>query len=444
MRKFLITSAAIALTVSLSGCGIFKGGKSKTPVLGERVPILMTENSIQVDRTIAGIEVVVPAPATNDAWNQPGGNASKSMGHVALADAPARAWSVTIPGGDQRTRLAAAPVVEGGKLFVSDTSGAIHAYAADTGTALWTTSTVKDAENNRARFGGGASVEGGKVFATNGLGDVVALDANTGAELWRAKPGGPLRGAPTLANGQAYVLTQDNQLFALDQTDGKIAWTASASLETQGVFGVAAPAAGQGTIVAGFSSGELNAYRYENGRTLWADALSRSSMSTSVSALSDIDAEPVIDAGRAYAIGQGGRMVALDVLTGQRLWEQNLAGISTPWVAGEWIFVVTDDARLICLARASGKIRWVSQLRKFRVDKNEGKNQKDPVSWVGPVLAGGKLWLANSLGEIVAASPTDGAVATSMAAKGAFGLSPVVANQTLYLMSDEGTLTAYR
>lgn len=443
MKSYVKTTAAIALIVSLGGCGIFKGSAKKTPVLGDRVPILMTENSIDIDRTIANIEVVVPLAVANDAWTQPGGNAAKAMGHVALAETPSRAWSIEIPGGDKRTRLAAAPVVEGGKLYVTDTAGAVHAYAADTGATLWTAQTVKGEENTKARFGGGVSVEGGKAFATNGLGDVVAFDANTGTELWRAKPGGPLRGAPTLANDQVYVLSQDNQLFALNQSDGKIAWTSSGSLESQGVFGVAAPAAAQGTVVAGFSSGELNAYRYENGRTLWADALSRSSMSTSVSALSDIDAEPVIDQGKIYAIGQGGRMVALDVLSGQRLWEQNLAGIATPWVSGEWIFVVTDDARLICLARASGKIRWISQLRKYRVEKK--KTQKDPVSWVGPVLAGNKLWLANSLGEIVAASVTDGTVQTTLSAKKAvFSLSPIVANQTLYLLSEEGTLVAYR
>ncbi|WP_164105932.1 outer membrane protein assembly factor BamB family protein, partial [Serratia marcescens] len=69
---------------------------------------------------------------------------------------------------------------------------------------------------------------------------------------------------------------------------------------------------------------------YENGRSLWSDVLSRSSMTTSVSSLSDIDAEPVIDQGRVYAVGQGGRMVAMDIATGNRMWEQNIAGISTP------------------------------------------------------------------------------------------------------------------
>ena len=208
-----------------------------------------------------------------------------------------------------------------------------------------------------ARFGGGVSVSGEHVFATNGLGDVVALNIADGSEVWRKRPGGPLRGAPTLANGNLYVVTQDNQLFVMSQENGDVSWTASASLETQGVFGVAAPASAQGTVIAGFSSGELNAYRYENGRQLWSDVLSRSSMSTSVSSLSDIDAEPVIDQGRVYAVGQGGRMVAMDIATGNRMWEQNIAGISTPWVAGEWIFVVTDDARLLCLSRTSGKVQ---------------------------------------------------------------------------------------
>ena len=431
---------AVGLVVALSGCGIFKGGDKKTPVLGERVPILLSESNITVDRSLAAVDVVLPAPAPNAEWSQPGGNASKSMGHLALADAPSQAWRITIQGGDQRTRLGASPVIVDGKLYVSDVEGSVRAFDAASGASLWTASTFKGDENRRARFGGGVSVEGGRAFATNGVGEVVAFDAGTGAEVWRAKPGGPLRGAPTLANGQVYVVSQDNQLFALNQADGVVVWTQSASLESQGVFGVAAPAAAQGTIVAGFSSGELNAYRYENGRSLWADALSRAGISTSVSALADIDAEPVIDQGRAYAIGEGGRMVALEVVSGQRLWEQNLAGISTPWVAGEWVFVLTDDARLVCLARSTGRVRWIGQLPRYR---NE-KKSKGPISWVGPVLAGGKLWVANSQGLIASMSPADGSIATQIETKGVYTHAPVVANNTLYVMSDEGTITAFR
>lgn len=440
MNKKLRVAAALSALALASGCGIFKGGGSKTPVLGERVPILMSENDIVADKALAGVEVLVPEAVANTSWTQPGGNAAKSMGHLALGGSVSRVWVKNIAKTSNRERLAAAPVIDGNKLYVSDTDGVIHALAADTGAELWRANTVKGDENRAARFGGGVSVEGDRVFAVNGLGDVVALNAADGSEIWRKRPGGPLRGAPTLANGNVYAITQDNQLFALTQESGEIAWTASASLESQGVFGVSAPASASGTVIAGFSSGELNAYRYENGRTLWAEVLSRSSISTSVSSLSDIDADPVIDQGRAYAVGQGGRMVAIDIASGQRMWEQNLASISTPWAAGEWLFVVTDDARLLCISRGSGKVRWMSQLPHYR---NEEK-KKGLINWVGPMLAGGKLVLGNSDGELVFASPGDGSVISKMETKQPITLQPVVANNMLYVLDDGGRLTAYR
>ncbi len=427
---------------ALGACGVLKGGGKKTPVLGERIPILVSEGDAKIDPAMAQVQVLLPAPVANGDWTQSGGNAAKSMGHLALGDSPVRAWSVTIPAGSNRQRLAAAPVVADGKLFVVDVNGTLHAFSATAGAALWTAAVAKDDENKAARFGGGASYDDGKVFATDGLGDVVAVNAADGAELWRVKPGGPLRGAPTVQGDQLYVLSQDNQLYALAVASGKILWSSSGSLESQGVFGVAAPAAARGTIVAGFSSGELNAYRYENGRPLWQDALSRTSVSTSVSSLADIDADPVIDSDKVFSVGQGGRMVAIDLATGQRLWEQNFASIATPWLAGEWLFIVTDQSKLYCLSRANGKVRWMSQLRGFRVEKKRQK--KDPLTWYGPVLAGNRLILTNSVGDTVFVSPADGTVGQTINGKVGFSLAPVVAAGTLYTLDERGKLSAYR
>jgi len=435
-------SVGLAALMALSACGVFKGGgPKKTPTVGQRIPILVSENGIQTDTGIADIQVTLPAPAPNANWAQPGGNAAKSMGQLALGDSPTRLWTASINGGSNRERLAAAPVIADGKLFATDVAATVHAYTADTGAELWSTSIVDTKQNANARFGGGVSYDDGKVFATDGLGDVVALNAADGKEVWRVKPGGPLRGSPTIANGVVYVLSQDNQLFALNQDTGKVNWVQSGTLESQGVFGVAAPAASQGTVVSGFSSGELNAYRYENGRVLWGDALSRTSISTSVSSLADIDADPVIEDGRVYAVGEGGRMVALQLDTGQRVWEQNFAGISTPWVAGEWLFVVTDDARIVCLAKSTGKARWIAELQRF---KNQKKKKGGQVTWFGPVLAGNRLILTNSLGQIAFVSPTDGSVQSTIETKTPFSLPPVVANSTLYTIDQKGRISAYR
>ena len=214
----------------------------------------------------------------------------------------------------------------------------------------------------------------------------------------------------------------------------------SGSAEASGVFGVASPAFGQSTVVAGYSSGELTAYRYENGQEVWSDALTRTTVTTSVHALTDIDADPVVDQGRVFAIGQGGRMVAVELNTGQRLWEINAAGIGTPWVAGDWVFVVTDKAQLLAVARATGRVRWISQLQRWR-DQND---RRGTITWRGPVLAGNRLVLVNTLGQIVFASPADGSVQATLTARAPISLSPVVANETLYILDDSGRLTAYR
>jgi outer membrane protein assembly factor BamB len=440
MKRSIAAPIALAALMGLSACGVFKGSPKKTPTVGNRVPILVAESAAEVDPSLAGVQVLLPPAVVNTEWAQPGGNAAKSMGQLALGASPARVWTASINGGSNRQRLGAAPVIAEGRVFVVDVEANVHSFSAETGASQWTTALSDGDANKAALFGGGASFDGGRVYATDGLGDVVALNATDGTVVWRSKPGGPLRGAPTVANGQVYVLSQDNQLFALDQNDGKVVWTATASVETQGVFGVAAPAAASGTIVAGFSSGELNAYRYENGRTLWQDALSRTSSSTSVSSLADIDAEPVIADGRVYAVGQGGRMVAVEIATGQRLWEQNFASITTPWLAGEWLFIVTDDARLVCLSRANGKVRWINQLQAYRnVEKRKG-----PYTWFGPVLAGDRLWLTNSRGQLVGTSPADGSVQVTIDNGAPFTLSPVVANETMYVLDQKGRLSAYR
>jgi outer membrane protein assembly factor BamB len=173
---------------------------------------------------------------------------------------------------------------------------------------------------------------------------------------------------------------------------------------------------------------------------LWTEVLSRTSVSTSVSSLADIDAAPVIDQNRVYAVGEGGRMVSLELTTGKRLWEQNLAGVSTPWIAGEWVFVVTEEAKLYCLSRANGKIRWISDLGGFK----NMKKRKNPINWTGPVLAGGRLILLNSEGQIVSVSPSTGEKGDVMKGSSTFGLPPVVANNILYTIDSKGRISAYR
>src|SRR4051794_26662892 len=346
-HKHFRVAVLIAAALAASGCGVFKKGKPKTPVLSERIPVLANEGAVEIDLATAALPMNLPSPVANSEWTQSGGNASKSVGQLALGTQLTRVFTVNGGRGNSVTaRLASPPVVAGGRAYTIDTLGSVRAFDARTGALLWASQTPNDRGNEASLYGGGIAYDNGRIYATNGLGFVAALDVRTGGILWQVRPGGPLRGAPSIGSGAIYVMSQDNQIYSLKESDGSPNWSQAASLEIAGVFGSAAPAIGQGTVVAGFSSGELNAYRYENGRMVWQDALQRTSIRTSVSSLSDIDADPVIDHGQVIAIGQGGRMVALEITTGQRQWELNIAGIATPWVAGDWVFVITDDAKL--------------------------------------------------------------------------------------------------
>jgi len=436
-------ATALALLVSLGGCSLLGHHADrgpKTAVLGNRVSILNLGSDVVVDPSLADVPVVVPEPVANDSWTQPGGNATKVMGNLALPLALHPGWSARIPGGDITQRIGSPPAIADGKLFVIDADAVVHAFDAKTGARLWQTALDTVKRDRVVLFGGGVSVDGGRVFATTGRGDAAAIDAASGKLVWKVRVGGPLRGAPAIGGGNVYVLSQDNQIFALKPETGETIWTVSATLQTSGVFGVGTPAIAQGTVVAGFSSGELSALRYENGRIVWQDQLSRTSISTSVSAISDIDASPVIDQGKVYAIGQGGRMVAMDLINGQRLWELVVGGINTPWLAGEWLFVVTDDAKLICIARTTGKIRWISQLPHWHDRKTKNK----PINWYGPVLAGGRLMLVSDGGKLVNVAVADGKIGTETNAGKGFYLPPVVANNMLYLLDDKGRISTWR
>ncbi len=441
MTRVFRSAVALALVAAVSGCGVFKGGsKPKSSLLGERIPILTSENSVEVEPSIADIAVVLPPAAVNDSWGQPGGNASKSMGNLALGSQLTRAWTAKIAGASKLARLASAPVIADGKLYAMGTDSTITAFDANTGARRWAVKFGEGGKNKMALFGGGVSVDGAFLYATNGLGDIAALNAADGSTVWIKKLNTPLRGAPTVALGNVYAMSQDNQLFALRASDGNTEWSEAAAVSLAGVFGAAAPAVAQGTVVAGFSSGDLNAYRYENGRSVWQDTLSRTSINTSVGTLTDVDADAVIDQGRVFAVGQGGRMVSLELVTGQRLWELNIAGIATPWVAGEWVFVVTDEGKLLCVARGNGKVRWVAQLRRYR----GSKSKSGPVTWNGPVLAGDRLVLVDSLGTMVSVSASDGKIVSTDKVGAPVYLGPVVANSMLYVLDNSGKITAFR
>ena len=435
----------IATALSLSGCSLFKGsGKPKNAYDDqgrERISILATGYSLNVDASISSLPVVLPKPYTNASWTQLGGNSQHSVQHLNLPDSLSQAWRRKIGSGNKDyERLVAGPVAGDGRVFAVDVNGTVTAVSLSTGRIIWSQEVTNEDEKSNVGFGGGAALYGGKVFVTSGHGIIAAFDAATGSEEWRYKGVIPYRGAPTATKDRLFAVTHDNQMQAFDPDDGSLLWEQVGIAENAGMLGAASPAYDGSTIVTALSSGELIAMRGVNGRTLWQDALTSSKRLTPLATLTDIDGNPVIDGGRVYAVSHAGRMVAVDMRTGERAWEADIAGVNTPWVAGDFGYITTVDGEIACINLRDGRIRWVEQLQRFQ-DRDE---RTGLISWNGPVLAGDRLLVTSSHGYALSISPYTGEVLSGLKMPAGSSTAPIVVDGTFIVLTDKGELVAYR
>lgn len=437
-RRLLHNMVLGAVVFAVAGCGLFEEETRRIP--GERISVLRLERQLEPDKRVADLQVRLPRPVPLTSWPQAGGNSAHVQHHIALPAALAEAWRTDIgEGSDSTMRLLAPPIIANGRAFVMDVESRISAVNTANGDVIWEFDPKVPDDDDEA-FGGGIAFEGGNLFVSTGFADVLSIDAETGKERWRKRLSGPMRAAPAVSDGRVFVVTIDNQLFALDGNTGERLWSHAGFSEIAGLLGAASPAVGSGTVIVPYSSGEIFALRVENGRPLWSDNLSSSRRLDALSTLADIRGMPVVDRGLVYAISHSGRMAAIDLRTGTRAWEKSIGGVEMPWIAGEFIYLLTNESQIVCLTRRGGRIRWVRDLPQFE----EPDNKDDPIKWSGPVLAGDRLVITGSHGEAWSVSPYTGKVLGRLELSDEVFLPPVVADGAIYFLTEDGDLVAMR
>lgn len=430
--------AALLLASAAAGCGMFS--EKKTPLPGERISVLGIGGGLDPDPNLASVPVALPPPEMNPAWPVPGGVPTHAAGHPALPDRLARAWTTGIGEGVSRyTRILSQPVVAGGRVFAMDGATQVSALDTASGSRIWAVD-LKPEDQQGVAFGGGPCLWNDRLFVTTGFGEVVALDPADGKVIWRQSVAAPLHAPPMVADGRIFAVSVENALDVLAADDGRRLWTHNGIPETAGLLGGASPAVSEEIVVVGYSSGEIFGLRPENGRVIWSDNLAATQAVNAVAGLADVRGRPVIDRGRAYAISHSGRMAAIDLRTGERAWEQPIGSSHGPWVCGDYLFVLADDNQAVCLRRDDGKIRWLRPLPRFR----DEEDKSDPIWWAGPVLGGNRLIVLSSTGEMMSLSPQTGDIIDRQNISGPAYLGPVIAQGSLYILTDDANLSAYR
>ncbi len=429
------------IATALSGCGLF--GKEPLDIDGERISVIRENGNLKPEYAAGELKVRLPRARVNPQWGQTGGNAVHMASHLKAGGNLDEIWDESFgEGSSKRNVLISAPVAANGVVYTIDAEGIVKAFSLKDGEELWKKRLKhQNKETKEASIlGGGIAVYKGKVFATTGFGKVFALEAASGNILWEQDLKAPIRIAPTVDDELVIAQTLDNGIFALNISNGSVLWKDKLEEESTTMIGGAAPAysVADDLVVAAFSNGQLQAYKASTGTPLWTEWLSSSALTESLSDITSVKANPIIDDGKVFAVGYNAPLMAVDIRTGVKLWQKEIAAASQPWIAGQFLFVLTTDGDLAALDKQTGKIIWTAIIPYAADEERIG------VFTSGPLLANDALLIASSNGKLFSVSPYNGRIMGIADIEEGVETMPIMVDETLILTTKNAEMFAYK
>ncbi|MBO6853259.1 MAG: PQQ-binding-like beta-propeller repeat protein [Marivivens sp.] len=388
---------------------------------------------------------LAPAVANED-WTHRGMSPSHAGGHPALGTNLSLQFVADIgEGNSRRTRISSDPVAAGGSVFTMDATGTVSAVSL-AGDVLWQTDLSAGKPDQSATSGGGLAASAGMLFVSTGFGEVIALDQASGAVEWRQDLDAPAAGPPAIIGDRVLVVDRDSTAWSLDADTGRVSWSVDGTPSSAN-FGAGAGVAVDGRIaVLPFPSGEVVGAFPRGGLQRWSTVVGGQRLGSVAATISDIAGDPVIDGNRVYVANFSGRIAALDIETGDRIWTALHGAVGPIWPAGDSVFAVNDISQLVRLNVQSGQAVWAIDLPNGREKQDLGFLRRDRslTAHYGPILAGGRIWTASSDGLLRAFDPVSGAMAESAELPSGAASAPIVVRGTLYVVTVDGELVAFR
>ncbi|MEM6948081.1 MAG: PQQ-binding-like beta-propeller repeat protein [Pseudomonadota bacterium] len=439
-----VAAAALAACNSLGGLFSFGNAEREAAEAADRagrIAMVLGDEALQADPELASLPVVLPVAESLTEWTEAGSRPSKVVGHVLAGEALEVAWSRDVgAGSDRSSALTAAPVANANQIYVLDSEQRVHALDLQTGSQVWRRQLESGNDRDRVGIGGGLALAGDRLIVSSGFGSVSALDAETGAVIWTRRTEAPMTGSPTIKDGRIFVTSNNNEVLALSLDDGQIQWSDQAISEPARVLGSPSPAAVEDIVVVPYSSGEVIAYLASNGRRLWSDALSRPGRFTPISAINDIASRPVLAGGLVIVANQSGVTAAIDGRSGNRIWAQGIGSTQAPALAGDYLFIAGTDATLAAIDAGSGRVFWVTQMIAYRNMEEE----KGRLSYSGPLVAGGRVLVISSEGDVISYDPQTGQATDRLGLNQEVFLEPIAVGEHVFVLTDSARLIAIR
>ncbi|HUW30604.1 MAG TPA: PQQ-binding-like beta-propeller repeat protein [Planctomycetota bacterium] len=317
--------------------------------------------------TFAAGDAITASPVVSDGIVYAGSYDSKF--YAINAETGKELWSFKL---DTEMIFWAPAAVGGGVCVVGGGDGFIYARSAKTGQPIWQVRT-------EGMISGGGTIVGDAVYVGSWDHHVLALDLQTGKERWRFFANWYVQTAPAVDAERNVLFTNahDHMGYALNTRDGSLIWKQRVSMQVgypnngppcvdgERVFMAVHPghfrcfeaASGKplwhaetganvsgctvadGKVLAGTNAG-LTAFNPENGQPAW-----QFRENAPVSRCS-----PAVSGGVVYFCSRNGKVYALNLADGAKLWEYATGGPidGSPAIAGGALFVASCDGKVYC------------------------------------------------------------------------------------------------
>ena len=436
MRSFVIVSLCFGFLVACSEPDQILPGKREAAAEAFGL-VYQNKKRISVNNSID-----LGPMKTNFSWTRVSSAESTDYSNILMGEKLSEAWSVSIGTGEsKKKRLITDPIFVDDKIFTLDVNSIASAFSAD-GKLIWRRDLTPLGEKAGETFGGGLTFGQGQIFVTLGYGFLLSLDPQNGQEIWSQRLRSNGNTIPVYSDGLVYLVSGDSKAWAVSADDGRIRWNIDAIGNETNLVSSNSPATSKKYTVFGFGSGEIYTTFKKGGYVLWRSSLSGQDDGRVVSAIDDIVASPVIVGQNVFVADGSGQVVSFKIESGERNWTAPFGSSSNLWVAGKSLFFISNTNQLVRLEINTGDAVWVKELPSFSSKRFGGS--KKFIRHYGPIIAGNQIVLASSDGYIRFYNPETGEQITELKIKNGATTNPIVVNETLYLITQDGNLRAFR
>ena len=386
--------------------------------------------------------IELPPMKANSQWSVISSAISKDYPNLMLSENPSEIWSVSIGKGDsKKKRLVTDPIFYQQKIFTLDANSIASAFDTQ-GKLLWKKDLTPPGEKSGEIFGGGFAAGKDQLFVTLGYGFLLSLDPSTGEKNWSQRLSSAGNNTPIFNNGLVYLVSGDSKAWAINADNGRIRWKVEGIGNEANLTSNNSPTVSDKYALFGFGNGEIYATFKKGGYVLWSSSLSGRDDGRVISSIDDIVASPMIVGQNVFAADGSGKVVSMKIENGKRNWTAPYGSNGNFWAAGKSLFFVSDKNELVRLKIKTGETVWIKELPLLH--QQRFRRSKKIVRHHGPIIAGNRLLIVSSDGYLRFYDPKTGDQKSKLQIKAGVTTNPIVANETLYFVTQDGRLRAFR